>query len=81
LIRSTLCLLLFGVALALFASSACSAPAVGDECSGTCPAKTQCEAVCPCGNAGCQTYACVTVTTTGEYELTDGGTTMSCSQN
>jgi hypothetical protein len=68
------------LAIAFAVAVACSAPAVGDQCSGACPSNTQCETVCPCGNAGCPAYACVTVTSTGAYELPDGGTAMSCSQ-
>jgi hypothetical protein len=79
--RPTLYLSALGLALAAtFGAGACSSPAVGDECSGTCPVKTSCETVCTCGNASCPTYACVTVTSTGDYELTDGGTAQSCSQ-
>jgi hypothetical protein len=65
-------------ALAMGALGACSSPAVGDDCSGTCTSPTTCEVVCECGDASCPTYECVTISSTGVYQLQDGGQAQSC---
>ena len=73
-------LVALGIVLGLGIFAACGAARVGDTCSETCPSGESCEAICECGNAGCPTYACVTISSTGDYAFPDGGQAMSCSQ-
>lgn len=61
-------------------TTSCTSPTVGDTCAGTCTAPTQCETVCPCGNAGCFTYECIVITEGGAFQLPDGGGISNCSQ-
>jgi hypothetical protein len=70
----------FGFLLAVAAAIACSSPAVGDQCSGGCPSKMSCEAICECGNASCPAYQCVTISATGGFQLADGKSGPDCSQ-
>jgi hypothetical protein len=65
---------------AAFASASCESPSVGDMCSPACSGSTVCETVCPCGNASCQGYACVSPAEGGAYVFEDGGPAQSCSQ-
>jgi hypothetical protein len=78
--RLTRCLFAVGLLFSLGGFAACGAARAGDTCSETCPASESCETICECGNAGCPTYACVTISSTGGYTFPDGGQAMSCSQ-
>jgi len=62
------------------AGASCESPSVGDTCSPACSGASQCETVCPCGNASCQGYACVTTDEGGAYVFEDGGPAPGCSQ-
>jgi hypothetical protein len=77
--RIALCSIAVGLSVALASFAGCGAARAGDTCPDPCPSPTMCEAVCECGNASCPAYACVTISSTGEYQLADGGQVMSCS--
>jgi hypothetical protein len=72
-------LIALGLVLCLGSFAACGASRAGDTCSETCPSGESCETVCECGNAGCPSYACVKITSTGGYLYPDGGSATNCS--